>query len=130
VNDEDELMLAFEKFRSQGFEGAMVRNADGAYVGKRSVDLQKVKEFDDAEFKVVGVTEGRGKLAGHAIFVCRTDRGTEFEAKMKGDQSRLKKLWDNPELCVGRRVTVQYQGLTTKNKVPRFPVAVRLAEGL
>jgi DNA ligase-1 len=45
VQDEDELMTAFEHFLSQGYEGCMVRNMDGLYVNKRSYDLQKIKEF-------------------------------------------------------------------------------------
>jgi len=130
VADEDELMLAFERFLEQGYEGAIVRNKDGAYVNKRSYDLQKVKQFDDAEFKVVGVTEGRGKLAGHAIFVCVTPAGAEFEAKMKGPIADLKQYWEKPDLAVGRTLTVQFQGYTKKSKVPRFPVAERFREDL
>lgn len=130
VADEDELLLAFEKFRAEGMEGAMVRNAAGLYVPRRSYDLQKVKEFDDAEFPIVGVTEGRGKMQGRAVFVCETSKGIQFEAKMKGEIAKLKQYWDNPKLAVGKKLTVQYQGLTTKNKVPRFPVALRLAEAL
>ncbi|MFW6377687.1 MAG: hypothetical protein ACOCZ5_03475, partial [bacterium] len=55
VNDEDELMDAFDSFIKQGYEGCMVRNMDGLYKFKRSYDLQKIKEFDDDEFKVVDV---------------------------------------------------------------------------
>jgi len=42
VNDEDELMDAFDHFIELGYEGCMVRNMDGLYVNKRSYDLQKV----------------------------------------------------------------------------------------
>lgn len=130
VNNEDELMLAFEHFLELGYEGCMARNTDGLYVGKRSYDLQKVKEFDDAEFPIVGVTEGRGKMQGHAVFVCETTKGIQFEAKMKGEIAKLKQYWDNPKLAIGKKLTVQYQGLTNKNKVPRFPVGLRIAEAL
>ena len=149
VHDEDELMLAFEDFLAQGYEGAIARNANGPYVGKRSYDLLKIKQFDDAEFLCVGVEEGRGKLAGHAIFICsigRVDgpgkkyetelvehgfkeRELVFNAKLKGDQSELKKYFSNPALVIGKRITVQYQGLT-KNGIPRFPVALRIEEKL
>jgi DNA ligase-1 len=125
VNDEDELMAAFETFTKQGYEGAMVRNAAGAYVNKRSYDLLKVKEFLEDEFKVVRVEEGRGKLAGHAIFVCVMKDGQEFRAKMIGELEQLKKYVKNPKLAVGKQLTVKYQGLTKANGVPRFPVAVR-----
>ena len=128
VNSEDELMAAFERFRVQGYEGAMVRNAAGLYVNKRSWDLQKVKVFDDAEFRVTGVVEGRGKLAGHGIFVCETADGTPFEAKMIGALAELKKFYANPSLAIGRMLTVQYQGFTNKSGVPRFPVALRIRE--
>jgi DNA ligase-1 len=127
VADEDELMLAFEGFLKDGYEGLMIRNAAGSYVGKRSYDLQKVKEFQDAEFTVVGVEEGRGKLAGHAIFVC-TSGGTEFRVKMKGETTELKKYFENPKLAVGRRLTVKFQGFTNKGVVPRFPVGLRFRE--
>jgi len=130
VGDEDEVMLAMDKFLADGYEGCMVRNSAGLYVNKRSKDLLKVKEFQDAEFEVVAVEEGRGKLAGHAIFVCRTEAGTEFRAKMRGETAALKKYFDRPELAIGRQLTVKYQGITNKSKVPRFPVAERFAEPL
>lgn len=142
--DEDELMLAFERFQLQGYEGLMVRNAAGQYVGTRSADLQKVKEAVDAEFMVVGVEEGRGKLAGHAIFVCVTSEmdvvinkktyhipaGKEFRAKMKGETAKLKQYFENPKLAIGRMMTVEFRGVTNKTKVPRFPVALRFFEGI
>jgi len=131
VQDEDELMVAFESFLDQGYEGAIVRNACGLYsIGKRSFDLQKVKIFDDAEFKVVGVVEGRGLLAGHGIFVCQTKTGTQFEAKMVGALKELKKFYEHPKLAVGKMLTVQFQGYTNKAGVPRFPVALRFREDI
>jgi len=130
ASDEDELMLAFESCVAKGYEGAMVRNMDGKYVNKRSVDLQKIKEFQDDEFEIVDVEEGRGKLAGKAIFVCENKQGTRFNAKMKGNQDNLAKYFKKPALAVGRMLTVQYQGLTGKNGVPRFPVGLRFKEDL
>lgn len=128
VKDEDELMLAFEDFLKEGYEGAMVRNASGIYVNKRSSDLQKVKEFIDEEFEVIGVEEGRGKMAGHGIFVCKTKSGAEFRAKMQGELETLKSFFNNPKKCIGKMLTVKFQGYTTKNGVPRFPVAMRFRE--
>jgi DNA ligase 1 len=132
VNDEAELMAAFDEFRAQGYEGAMVRNAEGAYESHpthRSNDLQKIKEFDDAEWRIVGVREGKGKLAGHAIFTCRTyGTGMEFDVKLAGDMSILKTYFENPDTAIGKLLTVQYQGLTGKSGVPRFPVGLRLRD--
>jgi len=129
VADEDALMSEFEGFLVLGYEGCMVRNTQGAYVNKRSSDLLKVKEFDSSEFKVVGIEEGRGKLAGHAIFVCDAN-GTQFRTKMKGDTAKLKEYFENPTSVIGRMLEVKYQGLTNKAGVPRFPVALRFRDDL
>lgn len=128
AKSEDEVMDFFDKYRSKGYEGAMMRNVDSSYVNKRSYDLQKVKEFDDAEYPIVGIEEGRGKLAGHAIFKCKNDFGKEFLAKMKGETSKLKEFFDNHELWMGKKLTVQYQGLTGKEGVPRFPVGIAIRD--
>lgn len=141
VNSEEELMDAFDRFLEQGYEGLMVRNVLGAYVSKRSYDLQKVKEFEDNEFLVVDVVEGRGKLAGHAIFVCevtaelaRKDKrftaGAQFNVKMKGEQAGLKKYFDDPSLAKGKLLTVTFQGVTNRAGVPRFPIGLRFYEAL
>lgn len=130
VMDREGLMSAMDAFLDEGYEGAMARNAAGKYVNKRSSDLQKIKVFIDAEFKVIGVEEGRGKLKGHAIFVCCTEEGVPFRAKLKGSTSELRQYFDDPSLAVGRWLTVKYQGLTNAAKVPRFPVATRFREDI
>ena len=128
IFDEESVEGFFSHNVGKGYEGAMLRNATGLYANKRSYDLQKVKEFDDSEFDIIGVEEGRGKLAGHAIFVCKTEKGTQFLAKMKGDTARLKEYFDDHSLWKGKKLTVQYQGLTGKENVPRFPVGVAIRD--
>ncbi len=122
VRDEDELMERYEAFLAEGYEGIMVRNAHGKYEeGKRSYNLQKLKEFVDDEFPIVGVEEGRGSMAGKAIFVCTAKNGKEFKAKLDGDTDALAKYLTNKRLWQGKKLTVKYQNLT-KYGVPRFPV--------
>lgn len=129
VEDEAQAMALFQNWRGQGYEGAMIRNADGKYVNKRSYDLLKMKEFDDAEFDIVGVEEGRGKLQGHAgAFVCRTQDGKEFLAKMAGDTGMLKTYFEDHSTWTGKKLTVKYQGLTGAGGVPRFPVGVAIRD--
>jgi ATP-dependent DNA ligase len=126
-NNEEELMAAYDKFTAEGYEGAMARNLNATYEYKRSSHLQKIKEFEDAEFEIIGVEEGRGKLQGHAgAFVCVTEDGTQFKAKMSGDIKHLKNYWEKQDLFIGQMLTVKFQGLTGKNSVPRFPVGLRI----
>lgn len=128
VADEDEAMEAFGDFIEQGYEGAMLRNSKSPYVEKRSYDLQKMKEFDDAEFEIVGVEEGRGKMAGKGIFVCRTEAGDEFRTKQKGSLDDLAIYLQDPGRWIGKMLTVQFQGYTNDSNVPRFPIGLRVRE--
>jgi len=133
VNSKEELMQAYEDFMEMGYEGAIVRNFDGKYVYKRSYDLQKVKVFDDDEFRIVDIKIGtKGTMAGKAIFICERTRedqqlpaGVTFDCKLKGKLDDLKLYADDPSKVIGKIVTVQYQGYTRKNRKPRFPVALR-----
>lgn len=128
VEDESAMWEAFAHFTEQGYEGLIVRNWDSAYVNKRSYDLQKVKEFDDAEFQIVNVVEGRGKLAGKGIFVCATADGDTFQCKMTGPLEDLAEYLEHKERYVGHLLTVQYFGITNASSVPRFPVGLRVRE--
>jgi len=124
IDDEFALSEWHAEFLIKGYEGTMVRNRDMPYEGKRSNNLLKMKEFDDDEFEIVDVLEGRGKLVGHAAkFVLKNAEGTEFRAKLEGSHDRLKWIYENPSSVIGMLCTVMYQGLTNKENVPRFPVA-------
>ena len=131
AKDEAEVMEYFDQCIAEGHEGCMVRNLKGGYDSHpthRSDNLQKVKAMEDAEFEIVGVKEGKGKLAGKAIFTCRTGAGAEFDVKMKGAIAELAKYFDDPKLALGKQLTVQYQNMTDKSGVPRFPVGLRIRE--
>ena len=126
---EEEIMVYFEEFVKRGYEGSMLRNEKSKYVNKRSYDLLKVKEFQDDEFEIIGIDEGRGKLSGHVVaFKCRTAEGKEFFAKMSGDTKRLRDYFTDHKLWEGKRLTVKYQGLTGKESVPRFPVGIAIRD--
>jgi DNA ligase-1 len=134
VLTEEDVPDLYSRFKNEGFEGAMLRNADGLYVNKRSYDLIKVKEMQDQEFEIIGIEEGRGKLAGHVgAFICHIDNPTsdikQFKAKMAGNTERLKEYFENHGLWKGRLLTVQFQDLTSYG-IPRFPVGLRIREDL
>lgn len=129
LGDEDDVTLYYESCLENGYEGIMVRQAAGLYKSSssRSRDLLKLKQFLDDEFEVVNVIEGRGKMAGHAIFVCMTKGGVVFNAKMKGPHAELAKYLERPQDHFGKFLTVKYQNLT-KYGAPRCPVALRFRE--
>ena len=129
VQNDEEVTEKFLRFLEERFEGAMLRNADAPYENKRSYHLQKVKEFQDDDFDILGIEEGRGKLAGHVgAFVCEGPEGRTFLAKAKGDTEFLRTCFQDHSKWKNKKLMVQYQGLTGANKVPRFPVGVRIVD--
>ena len=129
-NNLEELMKYNDDCLELGYEGIMARNLDSPYEFKRSKHLQKIKLFDDGEFPIIGMNEGRGKLTGSCgSFIC-THEGRPFDVKLKGKLSELKKYWDNQSEYIGKQLTVQYQGFTKKNNVPRIPIGLRIRDEL
>lgn len=129
VISEEEAGYQFTLHRKLGYEGSMVRLLGVSYENKRSAQLLKVKSFQDAEYEITGVEEGRGKLQGHGIFICTTNGRDTFNVKMAGETSNLKKFWENKDDYIGRMLTVQFQGKTNTG-LPRFPVGLRLRDDL
>lgn len=119
----DDIIHHYNKWVSEGNEGAMIRHYNGIYgQGQRSSDLLKVKEFNDAEFEFISFE--KGQRDEDLIAVCKNDAG-EFKAKMIGTVTQKQKLFidfgnnkfDNVKL------TIKYFGLTD-SKLPRFPIGI------
>lgn len=127
VDDEAAMMTAFDQFLAAGYEGSMARNAAGKYKGGRSYDLQKVKEFLDADYPIVGIEEGRGSYAGCGIFICKNPKGDTFSVKMRGPKEQLAEFLSKPALWQGQELVVKYQYIS-KYGIPIFPVGERFKE--
>ena len=122
IESPEEAMEHTKRFQEEGYEGSIVRQANTKYeIGKRSYGLQKIKEFMDSEYAIIGVEEGRGRMAGCAIFVCKTKDGKAFNVKMEGSLDALRPYLTNSKLWMKKMLTVRYQGLT-KEGIPRFPI--------
>jgi len=135
LKTEDELEDYFRSCRDRGYEGCMIR-ALSIVTGKKNVVVEndcyeedtrsyfllKMKEFDEDEFPIVATKEGVGKMEGKAVFTCTAKSGNDFDVKLEGSLDNLRKYLVDPSTWQGKKLTVQYQGITNKNKVPRFPV--------
>ena len=113
VHNEEEIYEKHYEFCLAGFEGTMVRNFEGGYTpGKRSANLQKVKDFQDAEFKIVDIEEGTGSFEGKAILVCDVGDGRTFKAVPRGTMEYRAELYENRISHIGRWYTIKYQSLS------------------
>ena len=129
IDNEDQIQNHLQDFIQNGYEGIILRNKDGKYnVGHRSWDLQKYKLFKEEEFVIVGYAEGVGREKGLVIWECETHDGKVFKARPKGDHENRKKVFQEADQYIGKKMTVIFQEYT-KDGIPRFPVAKAIREG-
>jgi DNA ligase-1 len=128
-NDVDDIARWLAYWTEQGYEGQMLRVPDSLYEGKRSKNLIKHKEFEDDEFQIVSIEEGKGNWAGAAKRVeIRLKDGTTQFSGVRGSFDMLKDLLYNANDYIGTDVTVRYQNKTEDGKL-RFPVIVAFWKG-
>lgn len=126
AHSEKDIKRWHKVFVSMGYEGAIIRNADGKYIEGRSNDLMKLKTFDTTEFEVADVLEAEGNDAGTAIFKLKVN-GYLFCARPKGSKAlRAQYLADREEI-IGKMATIQHQGYSDAG-VPRFPVMLNIRD--
>lgn len=113
----------------QGYEGTMVRSGgDEPYNFQyRDNQLQKYKDFEDDEFKIIGAKEGVGSAEGQATLRCVTKDGKEFDVRCKGENAVREEQWKNWKSYVGKELTVRYQSLSDDG-IPIFPVGITVRD--
>ena len=125
VANEKEAETETLRYMKQGYEGSILRGRDGLYLwGYRSADLLKIKIFQDAEFEVVEVHDGKGKMEGCAIFTCQNDMSTKtFDCVMKVPLKIRREMYLEKQKYIGKKLTVKFFE-RTDDQIPRFPVGI------
>lgn len=111
-----------DKFVSEGYEGAVIRDADMVYKpGGRDRRMQKIKKFVDNEYKILGLVEG---LRDEDLcFLMETKEGYEFKAKPIGTREDKQYYREHINEMIGKMATVKHFGMTaTDQPVPNLPV--------
>jgi DNA ligase-1 len=125
VKQEKDLWNIHGEFIAGGYEGAILRADHGQYLwGYRSSELLKVKEFQDGEFRVIDARDGKGKMVGCVVWVCRNNQGEgTFECTMKVPMAERHRMFKERAQYIGKMLTVRYFNLTDDG-IPRFPVGI------
>ena len=112
----------------KGYEGTMLREIGGKYEQKRSKTLQKMKDFLEEEFEIVGSKEGKGGDEGTVIFECVLQNGkSTFWVRPKGSREHRKSLFETRHRLIGSMLTVIFQEFTSSG-IPRFPIGKSLRD--
>jgi len=129
VHDLNAFKQAFGEYVAAGYEGIMLRNANGLYCQNyRSHDLQKYKEFVESEYPIVGFKEADGRDKGTVVWVCETAECRPFSVRPRGTQEQRRQWFQDGHKYQGKLLTVIYQELSELN-VPRFPVGKAIRDG-
>lgn len=115
-----------------GYEGSMIR-LPGPYENKRSGLLLKRKDFETAEFKVLGIESGNGNWSGAAKrFVIMVPGARvagmpedQCDAGTRGTFEHNAQVLRERDVYIGGTATVRYFGKTADGAL-RFPVVIDL----
>ena len=109
VRNEAEAEAFYRKMRKQGFEGAVIKNRNLLWEGKRVRGAGKMKAQEEADLVIVGIEEGEGKNAGRlGKFIMETSDGivNVGVGVLRGDDGQ-RDTYYTPDV-IGRIATVLY----------------------
>lgn len=114
-----EIKNLHDRYVSEGFEGVVIRDPSKTYgYGKRTNDMIKIKEYQDGEFEITGLSEGLREE--DMCFTCVTKEGLSFEAKPMGSRELKQEYRKNLDTIIGKMATVKFFYFSDKG-VPLQP---------
>ena len=97
-----------QEFLDKGYEGSILR-LNSTYQQKRTYSLMKLKDFHEAEAKIIDYAEGKGKRRGTiGKFIAVDSNGIEFGMPVMDNFKFLQKNFGKMKKWVGRTATFKY----------------------
>lgn len=113
IESMDDIQKYHSVFISQGYEGSIIRLDLGGYENKRSKQLLKYKNWQDAEWEIIGVLEGTGNRAGCAnMLVIRLESGVICKPTMTGTEEFMRRVLRDKDIVIGKQATIKFFGYT------------------
>lgn len=120
----EEVQSQHDRCVKAGFEGLMLKGADGLYErGFRSQYLFKYKNFKEEEFEIIDVVPDK---EGQGIIIYKNNTESDsFRSRMRGTNEERVALLHNKNEYIGKQGTVRFFEYTEYG-VPQFPVTVAI----
>lgn len=113
ITSKEEMLKYHEQFIAEGYEGTIIRLDLGGYENKRSKQLLKYKDWQDAEFKIVDVLEGQGNRSGCAnMLSVQLPNGVICNPTMTGTEEYMRQVWKDRNRIIGKEATIKFFGYT------------------
>lgn len=127
--DHEALMRKLDDVVKQGGEGLMLHLGASFYHARRNDELLKLKQYYDAEARVIGHIPGKGKYQGMLGSILVETEGKAQERLRFRIGSGFSDAQRQSPPPVGALITYKYFGLTS-NGVPRFASFMRTRESI
>lgn len=129
ISGENNIKNLHDQWVSEGWEGLVLRDPNVVYKpGARGNHMNKWKSYFDAEYKIVGLSEGLREE--DMCFIMETSEGQQFNCKPIGD--REQKQWYRTHLneLIGKMATVKYFEMSGKegSVIPQQPVMISIRD--
>ena len=121
----DNMKKLHDEYVSEGWEGLVVRQAKSKYKpGTRSNDWIKIKIYIDAEYPIVGLSEGLREE--DMCFILETPNGQRFNCKPMGDREQKHWYHEHIDELIGKMLTIKYFEMSgvEGSEVPQQPIGV------
>ena len=128
VNSKAEVKYYHDMWVATGMEGGMLKNENGIYMFQyNSDDIEKVKEFMDAEFEIIGGKQATGTHDGCVIYTCKTKDGLEFDVSPRGSLEDRKQWFLELYKTIGKILTVRFSEFN-ESGIPNHPVGITIRD--
>jgi ATP-dependent DNA ligase len=117
----EDMLFYHRQFTEDDYEGTIYRNPNGAYeFGKRTNSLLKYKDFEDAEYKIVGFMSGEDSYSDCVIWICLDSAtGETFKVNPKCSIAEKRRMYKIADQYVGKMLTVRFNQKTDAD-IPKF----------
>lgn len=94
-------------------EGIIIKNLEAMYAWERSDDYAKVKTIYDADLKVIGFEEGKGKLKKSLGAILLDYNGVTVRCGSGLKEVQRQEIWNNQKKYLGKIVEIVYMEEST-----------------
>lgn len=118
----DEIDKFYSIFLDTGFEGAVIKEAGGAYRNGKKVGWWRKVPLETLDGRIIGFEEGEKKLKGTlGAIVVQLESGIVCKAGSGFDDGLRNAIWANPDDYLGRCVELECKE-RYESGVPRQPI--------
>lgn len=125
----DNMKKLHDEWVSEGWEGVVIRDPNVTYKpGGRGNQMLKIKNYIDAEYKIIGLTEGLREE--DMCFLMETPEGQQFNCKPMGDRAQKKWYREHIDELIGKMATIKYFEMSGKegSQIPQQPIMISIRD--